>query len=99
MPWESVLSFPSSSRLFVVWVFFLASVYTMQGPLSMHKMPKKITETFTNTFDRKCAIIVFVGASKELSMSFYYTYIYREKAAVHEEQSLFCVKNFLIKDF
>ena len=65
----------------------------------MHKMPKKIAETFTNTFDRKCAIIVSVGASKEFSMPFYYTYIYKRKAAVHKEQPLFCVKKFLRKSF
>ncbi len=58
----------------------------------MRKMPKKIAETFTNTFDRKCAIIVSVGASKEFSMPFYYTYIYKRKAAVLCEQPLFCVK-------
>ncbi len=55
----------------------------------MHKMPKKIAETFTNTFDGKCAIIISVGASKGFSMPFYYTYIYKKKAAVPTEQPLF----------
>lgn len=57
-------------------------------------MHKKIAETFTNTFDGKCAIIVSVGASKGFSMPFYYTYIYKKKAAVRWEQPLFCVKFF-----
>ena len=30
-------------------------------------------------------------------MPFYYTYIYKKKAAVCSEQPLFCVKNFLKK--
>ena len=43
--------------------------------------------------------MVFVGASREISTPFYYTYIYKRKAAVHKEQPLFCVENFLKKFF
>lgn len=57
-------------------------------------MHKKKAKTFTNTFAGKCAIIVSVGASREISTPFYYTYIYKRKAAVHEEQPLFCVEKF-----
>ena len=60
----------------------------------MHKLPKKIAETFTNTFLQKCAIIVSVGASNGFSTPFYYTYIYKRKAAVHTEQPLFASKKF-----
>ena len=62
-------------------------------------MHKKIAETFTNTLTEKCAIIVSVGASNEFSMPFYYTYIYKRKAAVQSEQPLFCVKKFFKKTF
>ena len=60
----------------------------------MHKMHKKIAENFTNTLAQKCVIIISVGASNGFSMSSYYTYIYKRKAAVHTEQPLFCVKKF-----
>ena len=62
-------------------------------------MHKKLAKTFTNTFDIKCVIIVSVRASKEFSMPFYYTYIYKRKAAVRAEQPLFALKNFLKKTF
>ena len=66
----------------------------------MHKMPKKMAQTFTNTFDGKCAIMVSVGASKEFSMPFYYTYIYKKKRLFPRNSRFFCVKNFLEeKDF
>ena len=57
-------------------------------------MHKKIAKTFTNTFVQKCVIIISVGALREISTPFYYTYIYKRKAAVHREQPLFCVKKF-----
>ena len=60
----------------------------------MHKMPKKIAETFTNTFDGKCAIIVSVGASKEFSMPFYYTYIYKKKRLFTRNSRFFACKKF-----
>ena len=60
----------------------------------MRKMPKKIAKTFTNTLPQKCAIIISVGALREISTPFYYTYIYKRKAAVRTEQPLFCVKKF-----
>ena len=60
-------------------------------------MHKKIAQTFTNTLPEKCAIIVSVGASNGFSTPFYYTYIYKRKAADHKDQPLFCVKNFLEK--
>ena len=63
----------------------------------MHKITNKNAENFTNTFAEKCAIIVSVGASRVISTLSYYTYIYKRKAAVHTEQPLFCVKNFLKK--
>ena len=61
----------------------------------MHKIHKKNAENFTNTFARKCAIRVSVGALREISTPFYYTYIYIRKAAVHTDRPLFCAKNFL----
>ena len=60
-------------------------------------MHKKNAKSFTNTFPQKCVIIVFVGASNGFSTPFYYTYIYKKKAAVHTEQPLFYVKIFLKK--
>ena len=57
-------------------------------------MHKKLAENFTNTFGGKCVIIVSVGASNGFSTPFYYTYIYKRKAAVLTEQPLFCVKKF-----
>ena len=60
-------------------------------------MHKKIAENFTNTFPQKCAIIISVGASMGFSTPFYYTYIYKRKAAEHVVQPLFCVKIFLKK--
>ena len=97
MPLESVLSFPSSSRLFVFGSFLWLQYTRWQAVLSMHKIHKKNAENFTNTFARKCAIIVSVGALREISTPFYYTYIYIRKAAVHTEQPLFLAKNFLKK--
>ena len=67
--------------------------------MSIRKMHKKIAQTFTNTLPQKCAIIVSVGASREISTPFYYTYIYKRKAAVHKEQPLFCVEKFSRKNF
>ena len=57
-------------------------------------MHKKIAENFTNTFPQKCVIIISVGALNGFSTPFYYTYIYKRKAADHVDQPLFCVKKF-----
>ena len=62
-------------------------------------MHNKKAETFTNTFPSTCVIIVSVGAPNGFSVPFYYTYINKRKAADHEDQPLFCVKNFRKKFF
>lgn len=94
-------SFPSRllHGYLCLWFSFWFQYSRCNPLLSIRKMHKKKAKNFTNTFDGKCAIIISVGVSKEFSTPFYYTYIYKRKAAVLCERPLFCVKNFLIKDF